>query len=58
MLGLVAGGTEGWQGTLFQLVIRAVIYLSFFHVIDKKSYMNEQEAETVVQHTGGQMNHA
>jgi len=60
MSGLVAGGTEGFRVALFQIVIiiiSAVIYLPFFRVIDKKSYMNEQEAENVVQSNEGKISY-
>lgn len=52
MSGLIAGGAEGWRVALFQLlivIISAIIYLPFFRVIDKKSHVNEQEAEKTAQ---------
>jgi len=46
MSGFLAGGADGWRVTLVQIVIiamSALIYLPFFNLIDKKSYMNELE---------------
>ncbi len=48
MSGMIAGGAAGWRVALFQvaiIIIGALIYLPFFKIIDKKSYMNEIEAE-------------
>ncbi|MBP2642964.1 MAG: system, lactose/cellobiose family component [Firmicutes bacterium] len=48
MSGIVAGGAEGWRVALFQgviIVVSALIYLPFFNILDKKSYLNQQEAE-------------
>lgn len=47
MSGFLAGGVDGWRVALVQIVIiamSALIYLPFFNLIDKKSYMNELEA--------------
>ncbi|AGF58667.1 MULTISPECIES: PTS sugar transporter subunit IIC [Clostridium] len=48
MSGFLAGGVDGWRVALVQVLIialSALIYLPFFSVIDKKSYLNELEAE-------------
>ena len=50
MSGILGGGAEGWRVALVQIliiVVSALIYIPFFNVIDKKSYMNELEAEKV-----------
>lgn len=50
MSGFLAGGVDGWRVALVQIVIiamSALIYLPFFNLIDKKSYMNELEASNV-----------
>lgn len=56
MSGMVAGGAEGWRVAIFQgviIVISALIYLPFFNVLDKKSYLNEQDtAQVDVQSSG------
>lgn len=47
MSGFLAGGADGWRVALVQVVIiimSALIYLPFFNIIDKKSQMNELEA--------------
>ncbi|OOM77232.1 lichenan permease IIC component [Clostridium puniceum] len=47
MSGFLAGGVDGWRVALVQIliiVVSALIYLPFFNIIDKKSYMNELEA--------------
>lgn len=47
MSGFLAGGAEGWRVALVQVVIivmSALVYLPFFNLIDKKSYLNELQA--------------
>jgi PTS system cellobiose-specific IIC component len=49
MSGFLAGGADGWRVALVQVVIiamSALIYLPFFNLIDKKSYMTELEAQS------------